>query len=186
MISYFLFISIIGIIVIKIITQLITNISKKEKIGLFRLFSCSYVAVTLMGCWAWYLKSKKTKDITVYSFFNNTNKSFLTYEFFKFVAIGLVYGFVFGFIDNFGLWFGMDALDPIISGGILTKAGIGNTFSNTLGAILATFSSEIIGDLINSKTGDDIIKTPIWANALGTGAGCIFAILLCRFLTQKK
>ena len=93
---------------------------------------------------------------------------------------------MFGFIDNFGLWFGMDALDPIIPGGILTKAGIGNSFSNTLGAILATFSTEIMSYLIKSKTDDDITNTPIWSNALGTGAGCLFAIFICRLITQRK
>ena len=63
----------------------------------------------------------------------------------KGVLVGMSAGIVFGFIDNAGLWFGMDALDPFIpSDDAKTIAGWGNTYSDMLGATLGTFVGNII------------------------------------------
>ena len=75
----------------------------------------------------------------------------------------------------------MDALDPITPPGLLTKAGIGNAFSNVVGAFLATFASEILSQMLHTKH-----ETPIWSNALGVGIGCLFAIVVCRLISNRK
>lgn len=60
------------------------------------------------------------------------------------IVTGMVANIVFGIIDNGGLLFGMSALDPFLPKGELTRAGLGNTMSDALGAFLGTFSGIII------------------------------------------
>lgn len=80
-----------------------TNLGKSEKKQLFILFVVSLVLIGIFGALAYTTQKDSTEttaeeetDEPVYSFF-----------------IGLFAGIVFGLIDNAGLWFGMDALDPI-------------------------------------------------------------------------
>ena len=73
------------------------------------------------------------------------------------VMVGILLGFVFGFLDNFGLFYGMDKLDPLFykfaSVTMLSHAsnpeslhkladgmmnGLGNTFSDLLGILIGT------------------------------------------------
>lgn len=177
----FLLSLVIGIILIKLFIFMITSISSREKNRLFRLFTFSYVAILIFGFWSWSIGYSNDDKLTLYSFINKTNIPFNTKTFAKYVSIGFIFGFVFGFIDNFGLWFGMDALDPITPTGLLTKAGIGNAFSNVLGAILATFASEILSKMLNTNH-----ETPLWSNALGVGVGCLSAIVVCRLISNRK
>ena len=95
---------------------------------------------------------------------------------------GLTFGLVFGFIDNAGLWMGMDALDPIFDQIIgifpqgkdteLIKAGLGNTFSDFLGVSLGTFMSIIMNTILGHSTG------AIWIDTVGIVIGCILGILV--------
>ena len=88
---------------------------------------------------------------------------------------------IFGFIDNAGLWIGMEYLDPFTKQfGELTKAGIGNTFSDALGVTMGTF----IGSIITNKT--KVEQTPIWADAVGIIVGCLLGIFICRMFSEKK
>ena len=88
--------------------------------------------------------------------------------------VGMASGLVFGFIDNAGLFFGMDKLDKFLPGspGSHVKAGFGNTFSDFIGAFLGTF----VGLYIQNYTG--INDAPIWADAIGIVIGCIIGVLL--------
>lgn len=177
----FLLSLVIGIILIRFLIFMLNNISSREKNRLFRLFTFSYSAILIFGFWSWSIEYYRNDKLTLYSFINKTNVPFNTKTFVKYMSIGFIFGFVFGFIDNFGLWFGMDALDPITPHGLLTKAGIGNTFSNMIGAILATFASEILSKILNTKH-----ETPIWSNALGVGVGCLSAIVVSRLISNRK
>lgn len=95
---------------------------------------------------------------------------------------GLTFGLVFGFIDNAGLWMGMDALDPIFDQIInifpkgkdteLIKAGLGNTFSDFLGVSLGTFMSIIMNSILGTSPG------AIWIDTVGIVLGCILGILI--------
>ena len=98
----------------------------------------------------------------------------------KAILVGMSSGVVFGFIDNAGLFFGMDALDPYLPGGPLSKAGYGNTFSDALGSFLSVF----IGNLIQKSTG--IENTPMWAESVGIIAGCLVGIYIPSMITGKK
>ena len=99
---------------------------------------------------------------------------------FKQVMVGMVSNFIFGFIDNAGLFFGMDALDPFIKGGPNTKAGLGNTFSDALGSFLGTF----IGTSIQNYT--MITDWPLYSEVIGIIIGCLFGVYIPRAITGKK
>jgi Na+/glutamate symporter len=98
----------------------------------------------------------------------------------KAVMAGLSYGVVFGFIDNAGLWVGMEALDPYIPGGDLTKAGVGNTYSDLLGATVGTFVSVIMTHVTGIK------EAPMWVNTVGIFLGCIVGLVVPRWLTGRS
>ena len=99
---------------------------------------------------------------------------------FKAVLVGMSFGIVFGFIDNAGLWFGLQSFQKYIPGGLLTKSGWGNTFSDGLGASLGTSVAIILRTLYPIK------ESPIWVDTIGIIIGCILGIYIPRLLTGKK
>jgi len=185
MILTFIITLIIGLLVIKSLVDFITGISKKDKKGILTLFSISYFLVILLGFWAWSIKKSINKSATISYFLNNTKHPVFSLKFLKDVIIGISYGFVFGFIDNFGLWFGIDLLEPIMPGGNLTKAALGNTYSNVLGALVATFLQKIIKFKLSTNE-NNVEKTPLWCNTLGTGLGCLTAIVICTYIFNYR
>jgi len=104
-----------------------------------------------------------------------------TKDFLKRIAKGFGVGVVFGMLDNGGLWFGMSALDPITPKGLLTKAGYGNVFSDTLSAFLSTFVGSIIAHNLPVDG-----ETPIWANAVGTLFGTFFGLNFLKLVTGRN
>lgn len=95
------------------------------------------------------------------------------------ILTGMMANIVFGIIDNGGLFFGMSALDPFLPEGELTRAGLGNTFSDGLGAFLGSFT----GVMIKSLT--KIEDTPLWADAFGIIIGCLIGLYVPRYITGK-
>ena len=85
-----------------------------------------------------------------------------------------------GIIDNGGLFFGMDALDPFLPKGKLIKAGWGNIFADSLGGILSTF----VGVMIKSYTGID--DTPIWSSTIGIIIGGFVGLYISSFISGKR
>lgn len=96
------------------------------------------------------------------------------------IITGMVANIVFGIIDNGGLFFGMSALDPFLPQGELTRAGLGNTFSDGLGAFLGTFSGVII------KSITKIDDTPLWSDAVGIIIGCLIGLYVPKYITGKE
>jgi uncharacterized protein YacL len=94
----------------------------------------------------------------------------------KSILVGLVSGVIFGFIDNAGLYYGMDSLDPILPGDNLEKAGWGNTFSDFLGVFLGTFISVYI------KNVSGIDNTPLFTDVIGILIGCVLGIYIPKML----
>lgn len=121
-------------------------------------------------------KHKKKKERTFLQFINRGE-----IPEFKQLLIGASFGIVFGFIDNAGLWFGMNALDKYLPGGPLTKAALGNTFSDLLGATFGTFISIILFDLLEYDDDDQ----PVWTNAIGIVLGCLIGLYVPRLITGK-
>ena len=96
------------------------------------------------------------------------------------ILTGMAANIVFGMIDNGGLFFGMDTLDPFLPDGELTRAGLGNTFSDALGAFLGTFAGIII------KSVTKIEDTPLWSDAIGIIIGCLIGLYVPKYITGKK
>lgn len=96
------------------------------------------------------------------------------------ILTGMMSNIIFGMIDNGGLFFGMSALDPFLPQGELTRAGLGNTFSDGLGAFLGSFTAVII------KSITKIEDTPLWADTFGIIIGCLIGLYLPRYITGKK
>ena len=117
---------------------------------------------------------KGEKKLTFMQFMNNNSEVTL-----KKVLVGMSFGMIFGFIDNFGLWYGMDYLDPYIPGGNLTKAGYGNTFSDFIGSTMGTSISIILGTLYPTE------EAPIWVNSLGIIVGCLLGLYIPKYISGR-
>ena len=98
---------------------------------------------------------------------------------FKQILVGMSFGAIFGFIDNFGLWYGMDYLDPYLPGGNLTKAGYGNTYSDFIGSTMGTSISIVLNTLY------PVEEAPIWVNSLGIILGCLLGLYIPRYLSGR-
>lgn len=96
------------------------------------------------------------------------------------IITGMFANIIFGIIDNGGLFFGMSALDPFLPKGELTRAGLGNTFSDGLGAFLGSFSAVII------KSITKIEDTPLWSDAVGIVIGCLIGLYVPKYITGKQ
>ena len=117
---------------------------------------------------------KGESKLTFIQFLNNNSEVTL-----KKVLVGMSFGMIFGFIDNFGLWYGMDYLDPYIPGGNLTKAGYGNTFSDFIGSTMGTSISIILGTLYPTE------EAPIWVNSLGIIVGCLLGLYIPKYISGR-
>ena len=170
---------IIGIVLIWALVHSFKSITTREKHHLFKLFSVSYTAILVFGVTAYNTQSKEEKKKYNHwsDFINNYQGRLFSLEFLKKILIGLVSGIVFGIIDNTGLWFGMEAIDPILPKGALTRAGYGNVYADTLSAFLSTFAGKIISNLVGAH------ETPLWANAIGTTCGCLTGLHMSKAIS---
>lgn len=117
----------------------------------------------------------------------------------KSILPGLVFGVVFGFIDNAGLISGLDALDEpfskistlmtgdkMVGGKSLNQttqynnerlgsitAGLGNLFSDGLGVTIGAFLGKFAGSLFPQD-----VEQPIWVDMAGISLGCILGIII--------
>lgn len=96
------------------------------------------------------------------------------------LLLSMVSGVIFGFVDNGGLYFGLDALDPFLPGGELTRAGWGNTFSDGIGAFLGAFAAKAIQLTTGFEGG------PIYGDFVGIVIGCALGIYIPRAITGKS
>ena len=114
------------------------------------------------------------EEVSFIEFINNGKTVSL-----KQILVGMSFGAIFGFIDNFGLWYGMDYLDPYLPGGNLTKAGYGNTYSDFIGSTMGTSISIILNTLY------PVEEAPIWVNSLGIILGCLLGLYIPRYLSGR-
>ena len=103
------------------------------------------------------------------------------------IGVSMVFGVIFGFIDNAGLFFGMDALDPHVkkvSKDSKVAAGIGNTFSDVVGAFAGSFAGSVVTSIFKEQIGGDCFEGPMWAEAVGIFVGCIIGIVIPKAITS--
>ena len=147
--------------------------TKLEQKKLTTLLWASVAVILLVGasCYMYlrnHYQEKEGKEFTVTEFINGVNGV----PPMKNILVGMVFGIVFGFIDNAGMFFGMDALEPFLPREGFVAAGIGNTYSSVLGAFLAAFLSNVI----KIATGVDTV--PVWSDAAGIVVGAILGIYI--------
>jgi hypothetical protein len=138
------------------------------------------ILISISVGWAFQTVNKKKLEngenkISFTEFINNgKNVSF------KQILVGMSFGMIFGFIDNFGLWYGMDYLDPYLPGGNLTKAGYGNTYSDFIGSTMGTSISIVLNTMY------PVEEAPIWVNSLGIILGCLLGLFIPRYLSGRS
>lgn len=100
----------------------------------------------------------------------------------KNVFAGLIFGIVFGFLDNFGLWMGISVLEQHMPGGVKTKSALGNTYSDFIGSIIGTSVSILAFELLELKND----TTPIWVNTIGISIGCLLGMFFGKMVTGES
>ena len=152
-----------------------SKITSEQRTALFKMLGACLVLIIISFCAAFFTQnpSDGVKQ-TLGEFIGFSSKYGV-----KQIIVGLVSSTVFGMVDNGGLFFGMDALDPFLWGNELEKAGLGNTFSDFLGAFLGTF----IGIFIENITG--VSETPLYCDAVGIVIGCLAGLYGAKAITGK-
>ena len=149
------------------------SLDSKQKSAIRNLLITCLILIIVSFSAAYYTLPQPRES--VFEFLGFTGKSATVSGF----LVGLVSSVIFGMIDNGGLYFGMSALDPILPGDELEKAGWGNTFSDFLGGFLGTF----IGILVKNLT--KIEDTPLYSEVIGIVIGCIFGIYIPKMIKQR-
>lgn len=96
------------------------------------------------------------------------------------ILIGGVFGFVFGFIDNFFLAVGIDNLIKYMPGDTITRSGLGNTYSDFIASLVGVFISNAMRTL--TKSHDE--KFPLWADSIGIVLGCLFGLYIGKLFVK--
>jgi len=76
---------------------------------------------------------------------------------------------------------GLNAIEKYIPGGVLTKSGIGNIYSDFLGVVMGTSISIIAKELIDYDDSDQ----PLWVNTIGIVLGCIIGMFAGYLITGR-
>ena len=92
---------------------------------------------------------------------------------------GLGFGLVFGFIDNFGLATGMEALDSYVPTTFVkpvdVKDAYGNTFSDFIGSFIGTFFVSLV---LGRHT--DTPAPPLASDVMGVTLGCVIGLFIAK------
>lgn len=153
----------------------------------FYIFTFAYLAIiVLTAILAYYLERRKAVekgyDITIGEFLNNYTKVTP-----KVILVGLVFGIVFGMMDNISLYFGIegfgDTLKEKYNMSEFEVAGYGNTYSGALGITLATFAT-----LVSSYLFPDVDQNslPVWLNTTGYIIGALIGIYIPKLFFPKN
>jgi len=122
--------------------------------------------------------TKHKKKIKLAQFINeniNMETGVITKYSSRDVILSLIFGILFGAIDNIGLFIGAGSFGELI-GSEKTKEPWGNTYSDLIGATVGTFISKI-SIFKYTDTDKPYQGGPIWANSISIIIGCIIPIL---------
>ena len=148
-----------------------------------RLLIFSIITIFGFGLIAYKLENKKYKKD------NKTDENLPFFEFINgqkkmpplpVIIYGMVFGLIFGFIDNFFIFIGIDSLEHLMPDNDLIKAGLGNTYSDVIGAIVGTFIASISQLYFDYE--DEII--PMWVNTVGIFFGCLLGLYIPLFIKR--
>jgi hypothetical protein len=116
---------------------------------------------------------------------NVTLKTFFDFSliFYENILVGLSKGLIFGFIDNFGMYLGLDSLESLLKDSMpnpMVRAGIGNLYSSIFGSIMGASLSKGI------KKSTGIIDTPWWSDTIGILIGSILGIYIPSLVMPRQ
>jgi hypothetical protein len=115
-------------------------------------------------------KKKNGKNMPFWTFLNGADRLPHWHD----IIFGMVFGVVFGFLDNLFLFLGIDSLKEFMPSSSILQAGLGNTISDLIGAITGTYMTVIAKELFYYD--DD--ASPIWATTVGITLGCLLGLYL--------
>lgn len=123
----------------------------------------------------WYVRNKNEDEyVSLNKIINRDNLTL------RAILIGSIFGFVFGFIDNLFLVIGLKNLDYLFPGDLITKSGLGNTYSDVIASFIGTFIAYFMNIYTNSKEDE----FPLWANSLGMFIGCLVGLYVGKGITR--
>ena len=123
----------------------------------------------------WYVRNKNEKEyVSLSKIINRENLTL------RAILIGSIFGFVFGFIDNFFLVIGLNNLNYLFPGDLLTKSGLGNTYSDVIASFIGTFIAHFMTIYTNSQEDE----FPLWANSFGMFIGCLVGLYAGKGITR--
>ena len=143
---------------------------------LVKFISINIVVISFLVLLFYKINTKILKNNDFLFFINRTKKLKL-----KKILIGLIFGIVFGLIDNLGLWIGMTSFQKYIKTDSITQAAIGNTYSDFLGSIIGALISITAQNYINYDNDNE----PIWINTIGIVIGCILGLFIGKTFISK-
>ena len=115
----------------------------------------------------WYIRNKNEKEyVSLDKIINRDNLTL------RGILIGSIFGFVFGFIDNLFLVIGLNNLNYLFPGDLLTKSGLGNTYSDVIASFIGTFIAHFMTIYTNSQEDE----FPLWVNSFGMFIGCLVGL----------
>jgi len=115
----------------------------------------------------WYVRNQNEEEyVSLHKIINRDNLTL------RAILIGSIFGFVFGFIDNLFLVIGLNNLEHLFPGDLLTKSGLGNTYSDVVASFIGTFIAYFMTIYTNSQEDE----FPLWANSLGMFVGCLVGL----------
>jgi len=144
-------------------------------VNLFLIIGLFYISFTFHNH---LLKARNKKTESIMTFLNRGDNK-LTFES---IVLGLTFGLVYGFMDNFSMWMGLDTFKEYLPGGLLTKGALGNTYSDFIGATVGTFISVMAADYLDYDGGSE----PIWLNTIGIVIGCLLGMTAGKLITGKN
>jgi hypothetical protein len=157
------------------------NLSSIEYKNITFLIAISVLLVIGLCVLSYYIKKRKNPTLTLTQFLTLD-----TIEL-KVLLVCMTSGIVFGFIDSYGLWIGLDSMEPLFSKklgipkGSNTAAGYSNMYSASVGTLIGTFLGIIVADI----TEVDLAKTPFWVETIGIIIGGYLGIKLGQMLSGK-
>ena len=120
-------------------------------------------------------KGKKNDELTLSKFMDFNNLSMIS------VVVGMIQGFVFGTIDNFGMALGISGLESTLNSFKLSAgmiAGISNLYSSIFGSAMGA----VLEKAIKSYSG--VNNTPWWGNLFGIIFGSLFGLKISEFVQK--
>jgi len=121
-------------------------------------------------------KENDHPDLTWSEFLNLETSHLTTKSGIRLLFIGLSTGFLFGFLNNAGVWQGLDALSVMGSGVKPSSVNNASQVSEIVNDLFITAISTYINIAIYEKADVTLRQVPLWASLTGTFLGSLVGI----------